>query len=176
MGVQPIAAHFFVLWIAHAALITPPVCVAAYLAGAIARAPLMATGWQACRLGVVVYIMSLIWVQDPALLLIGSPGHIIAAVVTAIAGVYFVSCGVAGQMFKPASWPERILLMAGGVLLMIPGRYVDPTGFWYTDLAGLAAVALPVLWQVAGARFMPARLLRRGRAGQSGDSGSSGCQ
>lgn len=154
MGVYPIAAHFFVLWLAHAALITPPVCGAAYLAGAIAGAPLMATGWQACRLGVVVYIMSFAWINDPAVLMVGTPAHIGLAIAATIAGVYFMSCGIAGRMLSPASWPERILFMVGGLLLMLPGTL--------TNAIGLGVVALPLLWQVGRARLMPAKLVGRG--------------
>jgi TRAP transporter 4TM/12TM fusion protein len=140
MGVNPIAAHFFVLWMAHAALITPPVCGAAFLAGAIADAPLMATGWQASRLGIVVYLMSVFWVYDPALLLVGSPGHIALAIVTAIAGVYCASCAVAGRMFRLAGWVERTLLLAGAILLFVPNLNFS--------LIGLAAVAPVIVWQV----------------------------
>lgn len=150
MGVLPIAAHYFVLWLAHGALITPPVCAAAFLGAAIADAPMMATGWQACRLGVVVYLMSCIWVLKPALLLIGSPEEVALAVLTAIVGVYFVSCGVAGRMLRPASWVQRIPFMVGGTALMIPDLYIS--------LIGLGTVALPALWQVFGARFVRVRV------------------
>ena len=150
MGVNPIAAHFFVLWISHAALITPPVCGAAFLAGAIAEAPLMATGWQACRLGIVVYLMSVFWAYDPALLLVGSPGHVALAVVTAIAGVYCASCAVAGRMLRPANWLERILLLTSAILLFFPDLYLS--------LIGLAVAAPAVLWQLVKARSKLAKV------------------
>ncbi|MFH0913975.1 MAG: TRAP transporter fused permease subunit, partial [Chloroflexota bacterium] len=150
LNVPPLAAHFFVLWIAHAALITPPVCPAAFLGGAIAGAPLMETGWQACRLGIVVYLLPFIWVYDPALLWIGSPGHIAFAMTTAIAGVYFTSCGVSGLMLKLLRWWERLLLLIGGILLLIPGGL--------TDLTALAVVAVPVVRQLGGTRLVPAWL------------------
>jgi TRAP-type uncharacterized transport system fused permease subunit len=147
MDVEPVAAHFFVLYLAHAALITPPVCSSSYLAAAIADAPLMKTGWQSCRLGIVIYLVPFVCIYDPALLMVGTPEHIALAAVTALAGVFLLSTGVAGYFFRTANWVERILFFASGMLLLIPG--------WQTDIIGLGVSILPIMWQVRKRRLPP---------------------
>jgi len=102
MGVNPLAAHMFVYWMAHTALITPPVGNAFMIGATIAGAPLMATGWQACRLGVAVYMIPLTWILDPATLMIGTPIHILLATVFTAGAIYFVTCALRGLCLDPS--------------------------------------------------------------------------
>jgi TRAP-type uncharacterized transport system fused permease subunit len=64
----------------------------------------------------------------------GEPLSIIYTTLTAALGVYFISAGVFGYLIKPANILERIIFMAGGLLLFIPGVSTDLVG------AALAAV------------------------------------
>lgn len=140
-GVNPIAAHLFVIYWGNVSFITPPVAIAAYVAAAIAGADPMKTGWAACRLGIVSFIIPFIFAYNPALLLIGSPGVVALATITAIVGVVSLAAGVEGWIIREANWTERVLLIAGGILLIIPG--------WKTDLTGLAIIALVLIYHLA---------------------------
>lgn len=153
MGANPIAAHLFVYWVGHTALITPPVCSAAFLAATIAEAPLMATGWLSCRLGIAIYLVPFIWVFNPALLMIGTAGHVVMAAITVLLGVTLLSCSVVGRLLRPASWVERLLFLCSGILLMVPG--------WTTDIIGIATAMFPLLWQMRGVRFFPSWKVNR---------------
>jgi len=158
MGVHPLAAHFFVIWMAQAALITPPVCQPAFFAAGIAGAPLMAAGWQACRLGIVVYLVPIFWVFDPALLLVGSWDHILMAVFSTIVGIVYLSCGISGLMLTKSPWWERILVIVGGVCLLVPVIFMK--------LIGLALVAIPTIRQ-ASLYLVEKRMARTARITQS---------
>ena len=51
LGILPIAAHMFVMYLGMMSFLTPPVAIAAYFAASMADAPPMATGWTCMRFG-----------------------------------------------------------------------------------------------------------------------------
>ena len=51
VGIEPVAAHLYVLYFGMMSMITPPIALAAFAAASIARAPAMATGWAAMKFG-----------------------------------------------------------------------------------------------------------------------------
>ena len=139
-GLDPLVSHFFVFYCGLTAMLTPPVCLVAFVAASIAEAPFMKTGWLAMRLGIVVYIVPFMFAYSPELLMIGSPDKIALAVVTALIGVVFLSAGMQGYLFKTAGWPERVVFLAAGITMMMPGLT--------TDLIGLALGLLAVIYQI----------------------------
>ena len=48
---------------------------------------------------------------------------------TAIIGIVGVSAGMEGYMFVKCPWWQRILLLGGGLLCIIPGIVTDTAGF-----------------------------------------------
>jgi len=58
----------------------------------------------------------------------GDLGDIIAAVVTALMGVYALACGIQGYMFRPTKIYERIPLFIAALLLISPGAIYDLVG------------------------------------------------
>ncbi len=152
VGIEPIYAHFFCFYLGMSGHITPPTCTTAFVAASIAGAPLMKTGWTASRIGIVAYLVPFMFISSPALFLRGPIGEIVLAVFTASLGVIFLSAGMEGYLIRAASWPERILCLSGGVLLMVGGGQ--------SALAGMVLCTLVTLWQVRG----PVRklVLRRG--------------
>ncbi|MFH0913762.1 MAG: hypothetical protein V1849_00540 [Chloroflexota bacterium] len=88
--------------------------------------------------------MPFIIVFNPALLLIGSPGEVALAVVTAIVGIFGLSAGIEGYLFSRMNWLQRLAFFAGGLLMTIPGLV--------TDLIGTGVLALAIFWQRMDAR------------------------
>jgi TRAP transporter 4TM/12TM fusion protein len=138
-GVQPIVAHMFILYYGLSHVITPPVCVAVYISSAIAKSNMWRTGFQAVLLGIVIFLVPLIFVYKPTLLMIGEPTSIALAIVTAVIGVTILAAGVSGYLLKRASWLQRVLLIAAGLMLMMPGIK--------TNIYGIVAVGVILLWQ-----------------------------
>ncbi len=138
-GVAPIVAHFYCWYYGLSAALTPPVCIVSFVAARIAEAPYMKTGVQGARLGVVIFIVPIMFFFGPELLLMGAPGDVALAVVTAFIGVFFLSTGIGGYFFRPTNWLIRIPLLISGVMLMYPGLP--------TDLIGISLGFIATLWQ-----------------------------
>ena len=83
-GIDPIAAHLFILYFGMMSMITPPIALAAFAAAAIAKAPAMATGWAAMRFGWAAYVIPVLFAFSPTLILIGDPGAVAFAALTAM--------------------------------------------------------------------------------------------
>jgi TRAP-type uncharacterized transport system fused permease subunit len=105
----------------------------------------MKTGVQGVRLGIVIFLVPLMFAYAPELMLIGTAGEVAIAVVTAIIGVLLLSSGLEGYLFRFAGWPVRIILLAGGITMMVPGLT--------SDLIGVALGSVAVLWQLVGKRM-----------------------
>ena len=139
MGIPAIAAHLFMLYWGMLFMITPPVAIAVYVASGIAGSPMMKTGYQAMRLGIVAYIIPFMWIYKPVLLMQGSFMEIILTVVTSAIGVMALAGSVEGYVLTKASLLQRLLLGAGAILLITPGLT--------TDCAGASILAVAVFWQ-----------------------------
>ena len=141
MGVPVLAAHFFVFYFGIVADLTPPVALAAYAGAAIAGANPMKTALQSTKLAIGAFIVPYVFALNPAMLFIDTtPGAVILIVITSLIGMYGVASGLEGYLFRNASWWERLLAIAGGLLLIYPGLV--------TDLVGLGLVGLVVVIQL----------------------------
>ncbi len=135
LGVEPIAAHFFVFYFGIVADLTPPVALAAYAGAAIAQGNPMKTAFTATKLAIGAFIVPYIFVLSPSMLLIDTNAmEVILICITSLVGMFGVSAALEGYFVKNMSWYERILSAAGGLLLIYPGLTTDLIGF------GLVAV------------------------------------
>ena len=147
LSLPVLAAHMFVFYFGIVADITPPVALAAYAGSAIAKSNPLKTGVTATRLAITAFIVPYIFAFSPEMLIIGSDKpwyEIVLLVVTALCGIYIISAGMEGYMFKHMSWIERILALVGGLCMIIPGIV--------TDAVGLALIVLVFVIQKIGAK------------------------
>jgi TRAP transporter 4TM/12TM fusion protein len=128
LGVPTIAAHMFVFYFAIISAITPPVAMAVYAAAGIAGSNLWKTGLEAMRIGATGFIIPFMFVYGPSLLMIGSTTTIVTTIISSCIGVVALSAGLMGWFLKKATWLERLLLVAGALLLIKPGLYTDAVG------------------------------------------------
>ena len=132
MGVDPIAAHFFVFYFGIVADLTPPVALAAYAGAAIAQANPMKTAVTSSKLAVGAFIVPYIFALNPAMLFIDtSVWEVILISITSIIGMFAVSAALQGYLLKNMSWLQRILSIIGGLLLIYPGAITDILGFMF---------------------------------------------
>ncbi len=141
LGVPVIGAHFFVFWTSQLAVITPPVCLSAYVAAAIADADVWKTGWYSLRMGLSIYYLPLMFIYIPPLIMIGTPAEIALAALSALLGVLSFSAAMQGYLIIEARIYERIMLGVGAASLAFYGIY--------SDIIGLALVLGVVLLQLA---------------------------
>jgi TRAP transporter 4TM/12TM fusion protein len=140
LGVLPLAAHLFVFYYSCLSTITPPVALAAYAGAGIAGANPFSVGFTAMRLALIAYIVPYFFVFQPVLIWQGNFLNILWAFLTAILGCIALGSGLMGQMLGPLKILSRLLLVAGGFALIKPGIY--------TDLFGMAALGLIILFQL----------------------------
>ena len=146
LGLQPLEAHMFVVYFATLSAITPPVAVASYAAAGISEANAATVGWQACRIGLVSFAVPFIFVFEPMLMVTPENFGIqsIWIVTTAVLGVFILCAGLEGFMKKKIPMIWRVVLIAGGLLLMYPERI--------SDYVGLGVFALLMVQQYFGFR------------------------
>ena len=136
IGIPMLAAHFFVFYFGIVADITPPVALAAYAGAAIAKAPPMKTALNATRLAVGAFIVPYIFALNPAMLFLNAEGviggvgvmDVAMIVVSALLGIYAVAAGLAGFFQAKLNVLFRLVLVAGGLLMLIPGGLTDIIG------------------------------------------------
>ena len=129
IGVNQVAAHFFVFYFGIVADITPPVALAAYAGSAIAKADPMKTGLNATKLAIAAFIVPYIFANDPSMLFINTtPFQVVQICATSLVGLFGVASALNGYLFRPIPMLLRVGLVAGGICLMIPGSITDIVG------------------------------------------------
>jgi len=134
MGIQPMAAHMFILYYGMLSFITPPVAVGAFAAASIAGADALRTGFAAMRFGWVAFIIPFMFVFSGTLLMNGDWLHIAVDFVAAVAGVWLVSAAMIGFGVVRLGTFKRILYPIAGLCLVLPmgafghGRLVNAVG------------------------------------------------
>lgn len=124
-GVHEMAAHLFIFYFSIVSNFTPPIAVAAFAAAAIAGTGPMRTGWAACKLGVLAYIIPFLFVYSPTLILEGDMMMIVLSFLTAVIGTLFLGAGLIGYLFQRVPLFLRIILTVAGVLLLLPMSRFD---------------------------------------------------
>jgi TRAP-type uncharacterized transport system fused permease subunit len=106
------------------------VALASIAAAQIAGAKGMETGFASMRLGLVLFILPFMFVYNPGLLLQGDVLNIVVSVATAVVATVLLSCAVEGYLYKvgPLATLERVALLTGALLLMVPNREVELAG------------------------------------------------
>jgi len=114
-----LSAHMIIFWLSQDSNVTPPVCLTAFAAAAIARTPHMATGVTAWKLAKGLYIVPILFAYTP--FLYGTVPEILLVFAQAVIGSYAVGAALEGHMEAPLGWPLRILAAIAGVVVLWPG-------------------------------------------------------
>ena len=128
IGFSELASHFFVVYWAALAFISPPVGLSFYAASAISLASVMRTGMSCLRIGAVAFIIPFLFVYFPSLLLIGPIYKIILTMVSALLGTFYLSVGLTGYWLTKLDTFQRILAISGALMLLRPGIFTDLGG------------------------------------------------
>ena len=147
-GLNPMAVHLFMLYWGMLSFITPPVALGAFAAASLAQAKPMRTGFEAMRLGSVIYFIPFFFVLNPALIMQGSAGEIVSVFITAIIGIVILAGALQGYLLGIGDlstnvflqWPIRAALLLSALLFAVPGG--DFTGHSNLELAFAGLVVL----------------------------------
>ena len=141
LGIVPIAAHMFAFYYAIISAITPPVALAVYAGAGLAGSNIWKTGLAAVRIGAPGFIIPFMFAYEPSLLFVGSAWEILSTFISASIGVIMLAGGLIGWFVWKTNIMERLLLVAGAVLLIKPGIY--------TDIVGLVFLGIVIVMQRA---------------------------
>lgn len=137
LGIEPLAAHFFVMYYCVLSMITPPVALASYAAAGLAKADAMKTGWYAFKLSFVLFLIPFAFAFDPALLWAGSFHWIALAFVSMMAATYAWAVFLEGYVVGEIGRLPRLAFGAAALLIIFA-----PTGHaaWWTGCAGFVVL------------------------------------
>jgi TRAP transporter 4TM/12TM fusion protein len=129
LGVPKLVAHMFVFYFGILADLTPPTAISTYATASIAGSDVWRTQWTAMMLALSGFIIPFSFAYDPALLLIdASLVHIALRTLAATLGIVMLGAGLIGYFRAPTSPWQRVVLLAGAVLLIFPGVVSDVLG------------------------------------------------
>lgn len=164
-GLNQLAVHLFILYWGMVSYITPPVALGAFAASALAGSSPMRTGYEAMRLGGVIYLAPFLFVLNPALVGQAPAWEVFGSMTAALIGVWFIAAAMQGYVSFFGGFPAsavgmilRLLLAAGGFLLALPGGDLTGYSHWTLAAAGGALAALPLILAWQHGRREPARI------------------
>jgi TRAP transporter 4TM/12TM fusion protein len=128
-----LSAHMVIFWLSQDSNVTPPVCLTAFAAAAIAGTPSMATGFTAWKIAKGLYIVPLLIAFTP--FLGGTTAQTLEIFVFGMFGIYALNGALDGHLEAPLGWPWRILLLAAALGLLWPNETMY-------HLVGLAVFAV----------------------------------
>jgi TRAP transporter 4TM/12TM fusion protein len=120
IGVPKLTAHLFIFYFGLMAMVTPPVCIAAYAASTIAESSPIRSGFWAWKLSLGAFLLPFAFVYDPGLLLIGSNSSVAISIVGAVISFTALAGAIVGFVYTKVTLPERAALLAGSLLLIHP--------------------------------------------------------
>lgn len=133
LTVALLSAHMIVFWLSQDSNVTPPVCLAAFTAAAIAKAKPMATGVAAWKIAKGLYIIPFLFAYTP--ILSGDVWQACIIALFAVFGLLALAAALEGYFEEALNWPLRLAVAMCGVLLLYPA-------FWGWKLIGVALLAL----------------------------------
>lgn len=141
LGFEPLAAHMFVFYFGIIADVTPPVALAAMAGAAIAKSDPLKTGFEATKLSIGAFIIPYMFIFNPQILMINTTFvEVIPILITSLIGMFGVSAGLDGYVFRKCNFIERILFIAAGLLSIYPE--------FYTDIIGIGLIAALIILQI----------------------------
>ncbi|KIN64099.1 TRAP transporter, 4TM/12TM fusion protein [Sulfitobacter noctilucicola] len=143
LGLQPMAAHLFVLYFGMLSMLTPPVAIAAFVAANMAKAPPMATGIEAVRIAWPAYAIPFFFAASPALLFDGPLWLVAVTGVKAAVGVYATTGAITGFISRRLSSPERVIIALAGIAILCPWEVFD--GAMWLNAVGIGAALAVVM-------------------------------
>lgn len=114
-----LSAHMIIFWLSQDSNVTPPVCIVAYSAAAIADTKPLPTGLMAWKVAKGLYIMPFLFAYTP--LLSGDWLAALQVFAFAVVGIYALAAALEGFMERRLVPLTQVLVGLAGVLLLWPG-------------------------------------------------------
>lgn len=119
LGVEPLQAHFFVMYFCILSMVTPPVSLASFAAAGVAKTDAMKTSMVAFGMCGVAFLIPFAFIADKALLFQGTYTEIAIAGVGLLISTVVWAMGLTGYIARDMNLVERGLLLICGAAAMI---------------------------------------------------------
>ena len=131
LGIESLAAHFFIFYYCVLSMVTPPVALASFAAAAVGNAPVMKTSWSAFGLSLVAFFVPFSFIFDPAILWQGTGLEIALGALAILASTALWAIAFAGWCGRPLGPVLRLAIGGAGLVAMIApsGSFVWTLGF-----------------------------------------------
>ncbi|WP_346897402.1 TRAP transporter fused permease subunit [uncultured Roseibium sp.] len=150
-GLNQLAVHLFILYWGMVSYITPPVALGAFAAATMAGASPMRAGFEAMRLGGVIYIAPFLFVLNPALVGQAPAGEIIVWFTLTVAAVWLMSSALQGYIiFAGDLGSDALGMLCRFALIVAAVLMAAPIGAY----TGLPSPVLPVTGVILGAALL----------------------
>ena len=149
VGISVEAAHMFVFYYAVLSEVSPPTALSPFAAAAITGGNPFRTTMLTWKYATPAFLVPFAFTWTPmgeALLLRGTATEIAVAAAMSALGVAAMAIGAAGYFLRPVTGVERVLAIAGSVMLLSIDRRLGAAGL------GLLIVAAHPALPAAGAR------------------------
>ena len=138
-----LSAHLIIFWLSQDSNLTPPVCLAAFAAAAIAKTPPMKTGLVSWKIGKGMYIIPLLFAFTP--LINGTWFERFEVFTFALFGIMCFSIVMEGFWDKKMNILERLVYAIAAVLLLIQDKAFEIDSYFgivqNTHILGFAIFA-----------------------------------
>jgi TRAP transporter 4TM/12TM fusion protein len=131
LGVPDYAAHMFVFYYAILSEVSPPTALSCFAAAALTGGNPYKTTLYAWKYTLPAFVVPFMFTLDPkgvGLLLRGQPLDVVWTLVTAFLGLTALAGGIENWFFKKTTLYERLMLIAGGLILIYPIAIYDAVG------------------------------------------------
>lgn len=126
--------HLFIFYFSNFAGTTPPLALTAFAAAGIAKSNPFRTGFLAMVMALPTYIVAYPMVLRPELLMQGAWTDIVYTTASTALGAIMFALGSSGALIGKSSWPERVVSVMAGLMLIDERRS--------TDIARMGIIAL----------------------------------
>lgn len=159
MGVNLLSAHMFIFYCAILSGLTPPVCTAVFAAATIAQASWLKVAGVSIRLAIMKYIIPFFFIYRPSILFLGHWYQIVETIIVTWMSATLFAIGTVGYYRLPINIFLRGVILAVGLVLIIPGIASDAIGIFF--MGGL------IVWQRSQSHRLGAAADEPGSCGTS---------
>ena len=140
-----LSAHMIIFWLSQDSNVTPPVCLTAFTAAAIAKTRPMATGLESWKVAKGLYIVPLLFAYTP---LLGGPWlEVLEIFGFSLIGLYAFTATIRGHAEAPLALPFRVLMLGVAAATLWPG-------ILWLHVAGAAVFLVVMGFNLRSAREM----------------------
>jgi len=131
LGVPLPAAHMFVFYYSVLSEVSPPVALAPFAAAALTGGNPYRTMMLTWKYALPAFLVPFMFTQPDGIAILLRDSTLVEAAlatISAAAGITALVTGVGGHLLRPASLPERAVLVVAGLLLLYPSLATDAIG------------------------------------------------